>query len=221
MILVWYGVAFIMARDGIDITMGKNDNKERIRPEGQMGEDEILLEQYAELRTGIRQRISRMRARETKILAAIAAVVGSAFYFETGGVLITLIPVVLAAGFMTHILSSVWILRLAKQIIEIEEKIEINEFSFEQTHGLLSNRIKTEFFPIISLWILFGAIYFVSVSVVLNTISPPESAFLSFGSSPNRIRVDRDQIRGLYALATVLMLVSAGSYIWIYYRLRS
>jgi hypothetical protein len=167
------------------------------RSDKQLGEDQILLEQYKELRESIRRGKGQMEKRATRGIASITLIAGYAFYAENGEVLITIIPVVMGVLFITHIQAAMWIARLSEHMCIIEEKINIGEFCWEKKYGGIDKPSNISFYS------LFTIIFLASIGFSLRIVQD-QTKIESIGYNPSVIH-----FAGFYAFLIILMIVSA------------
>lgn len=97
---------------------------------------DTLLTQYRQTRQDLRQKIDRNDRRFIRGVVLLGLILGYAFQTDTQ-ILVIFIPLILGFLFTLGIQRWIDVNFLARQCLDIEEKIEIDEFGWETEYGRL------------------------------------------------------------------------------------
>lgn len=138
------------------------------RPE----KEEILLTQFRQLREEIRTHAKRKGRRVTRGIAAIAVLLGYSVYDKGDPRVLAVVPVVIGLLFISHVLSVMWVVRAARQIVKIQQKIDVTGFGYEKNYGVLSQNHdrRVNQLPDSVMYLIITVTYLLSVVAGVNAI---------------------------------------------------
>ena len=135
--------------------------------------DEILITQYEQLRSEIRDKLETMESRMSRGIAS--GVLITAYSFYTGDhILFSTVPILVGFLIILHMESFTWMIRLSRQICIIQEIVDVQEFNWESKYGMFgTNHLVHGLYSTFS-GIAVTIIYVVSIIASLEIAQRPE-----------------------------------------------
>lgn len=101
---------------------------------------DALLAHYAEMRAGVRAHARRKSRRLLHAVASVAVVLAFAYVEPGRPWVVSAVPVVLTYLFLAHVVAENRAFRQAREVADVERRLDVPGMEFEREHGIRSER---------------------------------------------------------------------------------